>query len=189
MNTQQKTLFITGGASGIGYAMAEYFGAQGHMIIIADINLDAAEEAVSKLSELGYAAHPIKLDVGSLEDIAGLPQRMGDLRVDVLINNAGIQHVSRIEDFPPEKWQLLINIMLVGPAMLTQTFLPGMRERNFGRIINVGSIHSLVASPFKSAYIAAKHGLIGLAKTVALENGDKTLPLILCAQHTSKRHW
>lgn len=177
MTPQQKTLFITGGASGIGYAMAEYFGAQGHMIIIADINLGAAEEAVGKLAELGYAAHPIKLDVGSLEDIASLPQRMGDLQVDVLINNAGIQHVSRIEDFPPEKWQLLINIMLVGPAMLTQTFLPGMRERNYGRIINVGSIHSLVASPFKSAYIAAKHGLIGLAKTVALENGDKNITI------------
>lgn len=177
MNTQQKTLFITGGASGIGYAMAEYFGGLGHTVIIADINLKAAQASVSKLAQLGYAAYPIKLDVGSLEDIASLPERMNGLTVDVLVNNAGIQHVSRIEDFPPEKWQLLINIMLVGPAMLTQTFLPGMRERNFGRIINVGSIHSLVASPFKSAYIAAKHGLIGLAKTVALENGDKNITI------------
>ncbi len=177
MTPQQKTLFITGGASGIGYAMAEYFCAQGHTIIIADINLEAAQVAANKLSDSGYHAHPIRLDVGSLEDIASLPERMGDVKVDVLVNNAGIQHVSRIEDFPPEKWQLLINIMLVGPAMLTQTFLPGMRERNYGRIINVGSIHSLVASPFKSAYIAAKHGLIGLAKTVALENGDKNITI------------
>jgi 3-hydroxybutyrate dehydrogenase len=90
----------------------------------------------------------------------------------VLINNAGIQHVSRIEDFPADKWQQLINIMLVGPALLTQAFLPAMRKQNYGRIINVGSIHSLVASPYKSAYVAAKHGLLGFAKTIALETSD-----------------
>jgi 3-hydroxybutyrate dehydrogenase len=172
-----KTFFITGGASGIGYAMAEYFAEQGHTIVIADINLEAATSATQKLQDQGHQAHAVQLDVGNLTDIGNVHQQLEGLDIDVLVNNAGIQHVSRIEDFPPEKWQLLINIMLVGPAMLTQAFLPGMRERNYGRIINVGSIHSLVASPFKSAYIAAKHGLIGLAKTVALENGDRDITI------------
>ena len=103
--------------------------------------------------------------------VAALPEVLGKHTVDVLINNAGIQHVSRIEDFPADKWQQLINIMLVGPALLTQAFLPAMRKQNYGRIINVGSIHSLVASPYKSAYVAAKHGLLGFAKTIALETG------------------
>ncbi len=104
--------------------------------------------------------------------VAALPKKLKDTPVDILVNNAGIQHVSKIEDFPPEKWQLLINIMLVAPALLTQAFLPHMRSNNFGRIINIGSIHSVVASPFKSAYVAAKHGLLGFSKTIALETGD-----------------
>jgi 3-hydroxybutyrate dehydrogenase len=89
-----------------------------------------------------------------------------------LINNAGLQHVEPLESFPMDKWRLLIDVMLTGVADLTRAVLPGMRRAGFGRIINVGSVHSLVASPFKSAYVAAKHGLIGLSKTVALETGD-----------------
>jgi 3-hydroxybutyrate dehydrogenase len=89
-----------------------------------------------------------------------------------VVNNAGLQHVSRLEDFDPARWQLLVNVMLVGAANMMRAALPGMRARGYGRIVNIGSIHSLVASPYKSAYIAAKHGLIGLSKTVALENGD-----------------
>ena len=144
----KRTVFITGGASGIGFGIAQAMSKAGHHVIIADINEQAAQQ------------------------VAALPDLLKGQKVDVLINNAGIQHVSRIEDFPPEKWQQLINIMLVGPALLTQAFLPNMREQNFGRIINVGSIHSLVASPYKSAYVAAKHGLLGFAKTIALETGD-----------------
>ena len=89
-----------------------------------------------------------------------------------MINNAGIQHVAKLEEFPGEKWQQLINIMLVAPAMLTQALLPTMRSKNYGRIINIGSVHSLIASPYKSAYVAAKHGLLGFSKTLALETGD-----------------
>jgi 3-hydroxybutyrate dehydrogenase len=92
--------------------------------------------------------------------------------VDVLINNAGIQHVASLEDFPVDRWKLLTEILLVGPALLSRAVLPSMRARNFGRIVNVGSIHSLVASPHKSAYVAAKHGLLGFSKTVALETAD-----------------
>lgn len=92
--------------------------------------------------------------------------------VDVLINNAGLQHVAPLEEFPQPKWEHLIAVMLNGPAALIRQALPGMRARGYGRIINIGSIHSLVASPFKSAYTAAKHGLLGLSKSVALETSD-----------------
>ena len=167
-----KTVFITGGASGIGLGIAEYLASVGHSLIIADINEQAALRAAEQIISQGGSAVAIKLDVTANDQIAALPQQLMPLKVDVLINNAGIQHVSRLEDFPADKWQLLINIMLVAPALLSQAFLPGMRERNFGRIINIGSLHSLVASPYKSAYVAAKHGLLGFAKTLALETGD-----------------
>jgi 3-hydroxybutyrate dehydrogenase len=173
----KRTVFITGGASGIGLGIAETLVKQGHHVIVADINERAAQEAAAALaSKFGSindgSASAVAVDVCDAAQIAALPEVLGKLTVDVLINNAGIQHVSNLEDFPAEKWQQLINIMLVGPALTTQALLPAMKAQNFGRIINVGSIHSLVASPFKSAYVAAKHGLLGLAKTVALETGD-----------------
>ncbi|WP_334013197.1 3-hydroxybutyrate dehydrogenase [Alteromonas sp. S167] len=168
----KRTVFITGGASGIGFGIAEAMAKQGHHVIIADINEQAAQEAAAKLAQFDGSASAIAVDVCDAEQVAMLPEALGVLSVDVLINNAGIQHVAKLEDFPPQKWQQLINIMLVGPALLTQAFLPAMRAQNFGRIINVGSIHSVVASPYKSAYVAAKHGLLGFSKTVALETGD-----------------
>lgn len=168
----KRTILITGGASGIGFGLAEYLGKQKHQIIVADINVQAADDAALKLKSIGINARAVRLDVSSAEQIASLPELLLPDKIDVLINNAGIQHVARLEDFPADKWQLLINVLLVGPALLTQAFLPDMRSNNFGRIINVGSLHSLVASPFKSAYVAAKHGLLGFAKTIALETGD-----------------
>jgi 3-hydroxybutyrate dehydrogenase len=173
----KRTIFITGGASGIGLGMAETLVKQGYHVIVADINESAAQEAAAVLaSKFGSindgSASAVAVDVCDAAQIAALPEALGKLTVDVLINNAGIQHVSNLEDFPADKWQQLINIMLVGPALTIQALLPAMKAQNFGRIINVGSIHSLVASPFKSAYVAAKHGLLGLAKTVALETGD-----------------
>ncbi|MGQ8364005.1 3-hydroxybutyrate dehydrogenase [Glaciecola sp. 1036] len=170
-------ILITGAASGIGFGIAEYLGKQGHHIIVADINMEAAQSATEDLSAAGISASAVAVDVCNASEVSELPEKLKNTPVDVLINNAGIQHVSKIEDFPPEKWQLLINIMLVGPALLTQAFLPHMREQNFGRIINIGSIHSLVASPFKSAYVAAKHGLLGFSKTIALETGDNDITI------------
>ena len=165
-------VFITGAASGIGLGIAEKLAAAGHHIIIADINQDAAQKAADGLVKKGGSAQAVTVDVCNAEQIAKVRDQLSDTPIDILVNNAGIQHVEKLDTFPPQKWQQLINIMLVGPALLTQAFLPGMRERNFGRIINVGSIHSVVASPYKSAYVAAKHGLLGFAKTVALETGD-----------------
>lgn len=172
MYSQPKNILITGAASGIGLGIGKYLASKGNNIIVADMNIDAAEKASKEIAELGVKSQALALDVTDNIAIANLTKTLGDTTIDVLVNNAGIQHVSRLEDFPPEKWQLLVNVMLVGPAMLTQALLPQMRAQNYGRIINVGSIHSVIASPFKSAYVAAKHGLVGFAKTVALETGD-----------------
>jgi len=183
-NDSPKTILITGGASGIGLAMAEHLGSMGHALILADLNGDAAASAAKQLNRLQINAQPLVLDVSSIEQIEALKDTLSDSPVDVLINNAGIQHVSALETFPADKWSLLIQIMLVGPAMLTRAFLPSMRERGYGRIINVGSIHSLVASPYKSAYVAAKHGLLGFAKTITLETGDTNITInTLCPSY------
>ncbi|MDM7859853.1 3-hydroxybutyrate dehydrogenase [Alteromonas sp. ASW11-36] len=171
MSTSRNVL-VTGGASGIGFGIAAQLAAAGHFVVIADLNQSAAEDACTKLAQAGAKCRAVAVDVCDADAVAQLPKTLIETPIDVLVNNAGIQHVARLDDFPAHKWQQLIQVMLVGPALLTQAFLPHMREQNFGRIINVGSIHSVVASPFKSAYVAAKHGLLGFAKTVALETGD-----------------
>ena len=167
-------VLITGASGGIGFAIADYFASAGHKVILADVNQQALDSKVVALRTKGANAEAMLLDV---TDSAAIERCGQNYQIDVLINNAGIQHVARLEDFPPQKWQQLINVMLTGPAMLSRAVLPGMRERNFGRIINIGSIHALVASPFKSAYVAAKHGLLGFSKVVALENGDKNITI------------
>jgi 3-hydroxybutyrate dehydrogenase len=112
------------------------------------------------------------LDVTSAVQVRDLLASLGGRPVELLINDAGLQHVARLEDFPEERWDLLVDVMLKGPFLLSQAVLPGMRAAGFGRIVNVGSIHSLVASPFKSAYVAAKHGLLGLSRVQALETAN-----------------
>ncbi|ALS98314.1 3-hydroxybutyrate dehydrogenase [Lacimicrobium alkaliphilum] len=177
-----KDILITGGASGIGLGIATHLGQLGHNIVIADINLEPAQQAAKTLTSQGINASAAALDVSNAEQVGALPDKIG--HIDVLVNNAGIQHVARLEDFPAAKWQQLINVMLVGPALLTQVFLPEMKARNYGRIINVGSIHSLVASPFKSAYVSAKHGLLGFAKTLALEVSEHDITInTLCPSY------
>lgn len=167
-----RTIFITGGASGIGLAIGEHLGKQGHRIILSDINEQNLDKACAQLKAMNIEAQGVQMDVSDPSQIATLNDKVAPYSVDVLINNAGLQHVSKLEDFPADRWQLLVNIMLVGPAMLTQACLPSMRANNYGRIINIGSVHSLIASPYKSAYVAAKHGLLGFSKTIALETGD-----------------
>lgn len=177
-----KDILITGGASGIGLGIANHLGQLGHSIVIADINLEPAQQAARTLTSAGISASAVAMDVSDAQQIAALPDKIG--HIDVLVNNAGIQHVAKLEDFPAAKWQQLINVMLVGPALLTQAFLPEMKTRNYGRIINVGSIHSLVASPFKSAYVSAKHGLLGFAKTLALEVSEHDITInTLCPSY------
>jgi 3-hydroxybutyrate dehydrogenase len=163
-------VLITGGSGGIGFAVAQAYAAQGNEVILADINLAVAEQKAAELVATGAKASALLLDLTSQDSIEQVAKAAGE--VDVLVNNAGIQHVARLEEFPEHKWQQLLQVMLTGPAMLSKALLPGMRSRGFGRIVNIGSIHALVASPFKSAYVAAKHGLLGFSKVVALENAD-----------------
>ncbi len=119
--------------------------------------------------------------MSSDDDIQRLLRDIGQRRIDTLINNAGLQHVAKIEEFPTEKWDLLLDVMVKGTFLMTRAVLPGMRAQGFGRIINIGSIHSLVASPYKSAYVAAKHALLGFAKAVALETADVDITVnIIC---------
>lgn len=167
-------VLVTGATGGIGFAIASHFAALGHNVVLADLQQDAINSKVALLIAQGFSASGLVLDVTNAESIASAAEQY---QIDILVNNAGIQHVARLEDFPPEKWQQLINVMLTGPAMLSRAFIPGMRQRDFGRIINIGSIHALIASPFKSAYVAAKHGLLGFSKVVALENGDKNITI------------
>lgn len=172
-----KTILVTGGASGIGLFLCNYMAQKGHNIVIADLNIEAAQQVSSSLQKYGIDSKAIALDVSNINDVAMVTKQIAPWHIDVLINNAGIQHVSKIEAFPGEKFQQLIDVMLVGPALLTKALLPQMREKNYGRIINIGSIHSVVASPFKSAYVAAKHGLVGFAKTIALETGEHNITI------------
>jgi len=166
----KKIVLITGAASGIGAAMSETLAGKGHRVIASDMDLEGIQRVCASLKSKGLEAEPYQLDVSSQQGIEQVAVDFPD--VDVLINNAGLQHVAKIESFPSDQWRLLTDILLVGPAMLTRAVMPGMKERNFGRIINVGSIHGLVASPFKSAYVAAKHGVLGFSKVVALETGE-----------------
>jgi 3-hydroxybutyrate dehydrogenase len=164
-------ILLTGAASGLGRGLALYFGHKGHHLLLVDKNLEGAQETVDMLDAPASAA-AFGADVASARQVGELFLALGGQRIDLLINNAGLQHVARLENLPEDRWDLLVDVMLKGPFLMTQAALPGMRQAGRGRIVNIGSIHSLVASPFKSAYVAAKHGLLGLSKVVALETGD-----------------
>lgn len=183
---RNKTVLVTGAASGIGLAIASDLAKQGYTVWLSDTQSQAAEKVAQTLCEQGLNVHSIKLDVTKDHDIenalANLEAAGG--YVDILVNNAGIQHVARLEDFPVDRWKLITEVLLIGPAMLSRAVLPLMRRHNFGRIINVGSIHSLIASPHKSAYVAAKHGLLGFSKVIALETSDQNITInTLCPSY------
>ena len=170
------TLLITGAASGIGAGIASQLAEAGRHVIVSDLNLEAAEAVAAQIRTAGGSAEAVALDVTSQDSIDAALATISR-PIDVLVNNAGLQHVSPLEEFPIEKWDFLVQVMLVGVARLTRAVLPGMRERGFGRIVNIGSIHALVASPYKSAYVAAKHGLVGFSKVIALETADTDITI------------
>jgi 3-hydroxybutyrate dehydrogenase len=172
----QKHILITGAGSGIGRGIAIFLAEKGHHIIVTDLDVNAARETVQLINHQAGSAEAHKLNVTSQSDIDSLIANLS-LPVDILINNAGVQHVEPLDTFPMEKWEFLIQVLLTGVARLTQAVLPGMKSSGFGRIINVGSIHALVASPYKSAYVAAKHGLLGLSKVLALELADRDITI------------
>jgi len=165
----KRNVLITGAGSGLGRCLSICLAQAGHWIIATDIHLESAQETVAQIKLSGGEAEAHCLDVTSEQDIERFMRDRSEIPIDILINNAGLQHVAKVEEFPVEKWDLLIDVMLKGTFLMTRAVLPGMRSRGFGRIINIGSIHSLVASPFKSGYVAAKHALLGFAKAVALE--------------------
>jgi 3-hydroxybutyrate dehydrogenase len=171
-----RCILITGAGSGIGAGIAAELARAGHHLVITDVNRDAAEAVAQSLREAGGSAEARALDVTSDDSIAAALAAVSR-PVEVLVNNAGLQHVAPLEEFPMAKWEFLVDVMLVGVARLTRAVLPGMRARGFGRIVNIGSIHSLVASPYKSAYVAAKHGLLGFSKVVALETHDTDITI------------
>ncbi len=168
-----KVALVTGSTSGIGLAIARAFAGEGADVVINGFG-DADEiekERAGIESEFGVRARYAGADMSKGDEIAAMiSQAHADLGgVDILVNNAGIQFVSPIEEFPVEKWDQIIAINLSAAFHAIRAALPGMKAKGWGRIINTASAHALVASPFKSAYVAAKHGIAGLTKTVALE--------------------
>jgi 3-hydroxybutyrate dehydrogenase len=172
MDTHPRTILVTGAGSGLGRGVCLYLAQKGHRILAADLRLDSARETVAEIQEAKGTAEAWALDVRSEESIRKFFAEPGETRVDVLVNNAGLQHVAGVEEFSVEKWDLLMEVMLRGAFLMARAVLPGMRARGFGRLIHIGSIHSLIASPYKSAYTAAKHALLGFSKVLALETAD-----------------
>jgi 3-hydroxybutyrate dehydrogenase len=162
-----KVALVTGAASGIGLAIARNFAQQGIRVTLSDIDLEGGRAAASELPGARFQA----ADMSNSDQIQRLVDDTIETegRVDILVNNAGLQYVSPITDFPEAKWRQIIEIMLTAPFLLTKYVLPGMYDSGWGRVINVASVHALRASPFKSAYVAAKHGLLGLTRVTALE--------------------
>ena len=165
----KKVALITGGASGIGLACAERLAADGMRVVIADVNEKAGTEHAKRLAGT-FISSDLTKKSGCKQLVEETLRKHGT--VHVLVNNAGFQHVSPIEDFPEEQWERMISLMLTAPFLLTRYCWPAMKKQKWGRIVNMASIHALIASPYKVAYIAAKHGLVGLTRTAALEGGE-----------------
>ncbi len=175
MQLAGKTAVVTGSTSGIGLGIARELARAGIDVVLNSYT-DAAEDhdlARAIADEFGVAATYVPAD---LSDGDAARRLIGDAgRCDILVNNAGIQHVAPIQDFPPAKWDAILAINLSSAFHTTAVALPMMRAAGWGRVVNIASAHGLTASPYKSAYIAAKHGIVGLTKTVALETAEEPI--------------
>ena len=157
-----RRALVTGGGSGIGRAAAIRLAEAGAHVLVVDRDAEAATAVAQKIDGTAVTA-----DLSDLDGIDGL-----DLDVDVLVNNAGLQHVAPIHEFPPDRFSYVLRLMLEAPFRLVRGVLPHMYARGWGRIVNISSIHGQVASPFKVAYVTAKHGLEGLSKVIAVEGAE-----------------
>ena len=174
-----RVAVVTGSTSGIGLGIARAYAAAGAAVVLNGLgSIDDVGEVLSGLSvEYGVRAVYSPADMSKSESIERMISLAVDTfgRLDVLVNNAGIQHVSPIDQFPPQKWDQVLAVDLSSAFHTTRLALPAMRRNGWGRIVNVASAHGLVASPFKAAYVAAKHGLVGLTKVTALETAEENI--------------
>ncbi|PJE33584.1 D-beta-hydroxybutyrate dehydrogenase [Pseudooceanicola marinus] len=175
MSVSGKTAIVTGSNSGIGLGVAEELAKAGAKVVLnsftdRDEDHKLAEELAAKY---GTEVRYIAADMSKGDDCRALVEKAGGC--DILVNNAGIQHVAAIDEFPTEKWDAIIAINLSSSFHTIAAALPGMREKGWGRVVNIASAHGLTASPYKSAYVAAKHGIVGLTKTVALETAEQPI--------------
>jgi 3-hydroxybutyrate dehydrogenase len=165
-NLSGHTALVTGAASGIGRAVAARLVADGAAVLLLDRDETGAKEAAAEVGGEHLVAD--LADDGSIDAL-----HLGDLGIDILVNNAGIQHIAPVEEFDPERFALIHRVMLHAPFLLSRALLPGMYAAGWGRIVHVSSAHGHRASPYKAAYVSAKHGLEGLSKVIALEAADK----------------
>jgi len=172
-----KVAIVTGGASGIGLAIVERLARDGVNCVIGDLDASAGEQAATKLQKAGTDCLFVATSVSKPGDVRHLVEATMDKfgRLDILVNNAGLQFAAPIVDFPEERWDTLIGVMLTGTFLCCKYALPHMIQQKWGRIINISSVHGKVASPYKVAYISAKHGVLGLTKVVALEMGEHNI--------------
>ena len=169
-----RVAVITGAGSGIGFAIAKALAQAGANCVLADVEQAQGERACKEISAIGAGCTFARADVSDAVEVKRLievaVEQFGGL--DILVNNAGLQHIASVVDFPEERWNYLIGVMLTGAFLCCKYALPHMIRQKWGRIVNVASLHGKVASPFKAAYVSAKHGLLGLTKVVALEVGE-----------------
>ena len=165
-----RTALVTGGASGIGLAIVRDFAGHGIRVTLSDVDSERGRAAAAELEGVRFQA----ADMTNGDDLQRLVTETLEVegQIDILVNNAGIQYVAPITEFPEAKWRQIIEIMLTAPFLLTKAVLPGMYAHQWGRVINIASIHALRASAFKSAYVSAKHGLLGLTRVTALEGAE-----------------
>lgn len=169
-----KAAIVTGGGSGIGRAIALALAQTGAGVCIADMDAGRGQAVAGAIARAGGHAYAITADVADGASVRSMVDQTARHfgRLDILVNNAGLQFVSPIADYPEDKWDLLLRVMLTGTFLCTKHAAPHMTRQGWGRIINIASAHGLIASPFKSAYVSAKHGIVGFTKVAALELGE-----------------
>ncbi len=172
----ERVALVTGAASGIGKAIATAMAQAGYRTVVTDVNEADGEAAAAAMGGLFLPAD-LRQRAACRGLVDSVLERYG--RVDVLVNNAGFQSINPIEDFDEDRWDSMLAVMLTAPFLLTKYVWKSMQQHQWGRVLNVGSVHSLRASPFKSGYVSAKHGLLGLTRTAALEGGPHNITVNL----------